>query len=52
MHGHSLLTVAGLVALIGFVFGAKAARWIVGVPLVGAALFFAYVMFLIVTGDI
>lgn len=52
MHGHSLLTTAGLVALIAFVFGTTAARWIVGIPLVAGAGFVLYVLWRIVDGTI
>ncbi len=50
-HGHSLGPLL-LVAAIAFVFGKRTAQICVGVPLVAGALFFAYVMFRIVTGTI
>lgn len=48
-HGLGLFAAA---ALLVFVFGAKAARIIIGGGLAVAALAFAYVMFRIVTGTV
>lgn len=48
-HGLGALALIGAIA---FVFGARTARIIVGSVLLAGGLFFAYVMFRIVTGTI